>query len=121
MASAARPENLLKALPAATSPRLAVCPPENAPLQQAFEKYGGQTGRIVKATRQFVTKVYDETRTRATEGYEKVSFRGRVVANHTGERAKRIKQEHPLQVLGVIAATAFTAGFVIRIWRSRNS
>jgi hypothetical protein len=125
MASAARPDNLAKTSPAVlsmpTAQQLAVCPPEKAQLQQTFEEYGERTGRTVSATRQLVTKIYDETRTRALEGYGRVSYRGRVFASRVGERAQRIKQQRPLQVLGVIAATAFAAGFVVRIWRSRNS
>ncbi|HLZ39319.1 MAG TPA: hypothetical protein VKQ11_00055 [Candidatus Sulfotelmatobacter sp.] len=36
-------------------------------------------------------------------------------------RAVRLKDEHPLPVLGAIAGTAFALGVGARVWRSRRS
>jgi len=38
----------------------------------------------------------------------------------TQDKARNAQRQHPVQVLGVLAGSAFVAGIAIRIWRSQS-
>jgi hypothetical protein len=42
------------------------------------------------------------------------------MAARTGEKAREIERNYPLQVLAGVAGLAFLAGVAGRIWRSRS-
>jgi hypothetical protein len=51
----------------------------------------------------------------------KTVARSRDLATRISERVTAIKEEKPLQILAVVAAIAFTAGFTARIWRATRN
>ena len=61
---------------------------------------------------------YHEAQRRTIDSYHYVSSRSRSFVCGTLERGREAKNEHPIELLGAIAGAAFTAGILIRIWRS---
>lgn len=45
----------------------------------------------------------------------------RYLARETSARVRKIRDEHPVQALAVIAGAAFLMGFVARMWRSKSN
>jgi hypothetical protein len=74
----------------------------------------------LRSPKETVAKLYRTTRRLASDGYIDVSSASRNLTTRVGYRAAQIKEEHPLQLLAVIAGTAFVLGIAARIWRSRH-
>jgi hypothetical protein len=67
-----------------------------------------------------LSELYGTTRRRASEAYSDVSSVSRNLTTRVRHRANQVKEEHPLQILAVIAGSAVVLGVAARIWRSRR-
>ena len=72
----------------------------------AIEKIGGLSG---------------EAAGRVELTFHHLSDKARSFSRELQHRARRMKRENPLQALTVIAAAAFMAGLILRIWRSQKN
>lgn len=52
--------------------------------------------------------------------HERVACASRNLTEGARSRADRMKREHPLQLLGIVAGAAFALGIAARIWRARH-
>ena len=68
-----------------------------------------------------VGRTFGEARRHARTYYADAIATTRYLATRTRRRALLIKEERPLQALGIIATAAFVCGVALRIWRSQNS
>lgn len=73
---------------------------------------------LMDTTKREAERIYDETRTRASEGYDRLSEKAQDATDQTRHVARYLRNEYPLQVIGVLAGAAFLAGMALRIWRS---
>jgi hypothetical protein len=85
-------------------------------LQDSLQK----ATRVVTDAKQWVRHTVRVARDRATGAYRDLSYKSRYLARHLGDRATQLKEERPLQLLAVIAASAFVLGVCVRVWRSRR-
>lgn len=53
--------------------------------------------------------------------FTRSSSSGKSRVHELKNRASRLKDEHPLSLLGAMAGTAFALGIGARVWRSRRS
>ncbi len=53
--------------------------------------------------------------------WHQLSDRVHRLSREMQERTRRLKNENPLRAIVLIAATAFVAGVVLRIWRSQKN
>jgi hypothetical protein len=63
---------------------------------------------------------YRGVRLYIANSYEQLATSCHSVASRSVPHVRRIKEEQPLQLLGVIAGVAFAAGMAVRIWRSNH-
>ena len=85
------------------------------------QPYLAGIGDLVCATGASVGRLCGGTQVRARIYYAEAVATAQRLATRARERARRFKQERPLQALGMIAAGAFVCGVALRIWRCRNS
>jgi ElaB/YqjD/DUF883 family membrane-anchored ribosome-binding protein len=74
---------------------------------------------LVDTSKRQAERLYDEARTRASEGYDRLSDKAHDATDQTRHVARYLRNGYPLQLVGVLAAAAFTVGMVLRIWRSK--
>jgi hypothetical protein len=77
-----------------------------------------RVGETLRAARWQIAATYRVATRHSAESYNHISLRCRSFVSNARYRARRAKDEQPLQLLGVIAGAAFIAGIVVRLWRS---
>ena len=85
-----------------TDEELTIAPANNGKIQRAGESLGIAAARAVSKSREFVTLVRNR-------------------AYGIRQRALRVKNEKPLQILAVFAGLSFVAGFATRMWRASKN
>jgi hypothetical protein len=70
--------------------------------------------------RERMLSFYSNTRERALRSYESMQPQLRINIGKMRTRLRNTKERKPLQLVGVVAATAFAVGICLRIWRSRG-
>jgi hypothetical protein len=87
-------------------------------------KQGGEDNQwashAVRSAKQTFSELYATTRRRASEAYGDVYSASRNLTTRVRHSANQVKEEHPLQILAVIAGSAVVLGVAARIWRSRR-
>ena len=94
--------------------------PTRSAIQQALQDGIEKVTCVVTDARQSVGHSFRVVRNRAAGAYSDLFYKSRYLARHLGGRAQQLKEERPLQLLAVIAGTAFIAGVFVRVWRSRR-
>lgn len=89
--------------------------------RETLQKFGTRTTQMMTATRQSAQGAYKGTRTQIAQGFSSAATKTKNLARQTQHVARQAKQEHPLQLLAIVAGVAFVAGIAIRIQRSRTS
>jgi hypothetical protein len=89
--------------------------------RRGLRSYANRAADLLHTTKQSAGRMYHRARTRAADGYSRLSQRTGELTRQTRSAARYAQHEYPVRVLGVIAGTAFVAGVAIRIWRSRPS
>jgi hypothetical protein len=128
MASAARPDNPAQKSkgPAEivlmpNADEVSIDASEKPQVQRALEEYGKPASEILCAREKAASRVYDQAWMQAADEDASAGSRARAFTEGTRSHAQRIKQEHPLRLLAIVAATGFATGVIVRMWRSRNS
>jgi len=86
--------------------------------EKLYEEALTRASDLVDTTRREAERLYDEARTRASDGYERLSGKAQDATDQTRHVARYLRNEYPLQLIGVLAGAAFLAGMALRIWRS---
>jgi hypothetical protein len=81
-----------------------------SPMSDSMADWAGWLGRRQTEIQQLFVVAYERTRD-ASES---------LVAN-VRERTRRLKEERPMVLLGIIAGVAFAAGIGGAVWRARRS
>jgi hypothetical protein len=72
------------------------------------------------SAKQSVGELFRNVRRSASRAYGNISSASRDLTTRFRRRSEQIKEDNPLQLLAVIAGSAFVLGVVTRIWRSRH-
>ena len=88
---------------------------------RTVREYTDRGTRIATATKDSARQLYARARNQAVQGYSNVAGKMHDFGRRAQEYARQSRRERPLHVLGILATTAFAAGIVIRIWRSRTT
>jgi hypothetical protein len=75
----------------------------------------------IGAFREQMLFLYRSTREGALRSYQSIQPQLRITICKMRTRLRNAKERKPLQIVGVVAATAFVVGISLRIWRSRAS
>ena len=54
------------------------------------------------------------------ETFDRAKYRARAATQNARYHVRRVTDEKPLQVIAAVAATAFIAGVLVRVWRSNR-
>ena len=87
--------------------------------EKLYEEARSRASELVDTTRHEAERLYDEARTRASEGYDRLSEKAQDATDQTRYVARYLRNEYPLQLIGILAGAAFVVGMSLRIWRSR--
>lgn len=90
-------------------------------VKNAAQEYVVRATDLVKKTKNATQKAYEQTREQTIRSYSRVIDRAQALGRQTQVRARKAKEERPIQLLATIAGAAFVLGITIRIWRSRAS
>ena len=92
-----------------------VCEPAFGDRLAAVQRRVGET---LRAARSQIAATYRVATRHSVESYNHISLGCRSFVSNARYRARRAKDEQPLQLLGAMAGAAFIAGIVVRLWRS---
>ena len=101
--------------------QLAGRPGVDRSVKQTFLQYTERATRILMTSKESASKAYGQARRQAVQGYSRLARKTQDLGRRTQDGARRVRREHPVQLLAIIAGAAFVAGFAIRMWRSRAS
>lgn len=87
--------------------------------EKLYDEARVRAADLADTARREAERLYDEARERASEGYDRLSERAQEAGDQTRSVARYLRNEYPLQLLGVLAGAAFLVGMGLRIWRSR--
>lgn len=85
------------------------------------QQHAERVSDLAKKTKDTAQRAYKQTKDQTLRSYSSMVDRAQVLGRRTQAAMKQAKNEHPLQLLVVIACAAFVFGMGIRIWRSRTS
>ena len=89
-------------------------------METALQCYAEAVGRTLGLATRTYRQLFDRARGYTQESYEQVERETKVLGRRAQRNAWYMKERYPLETLGGIAATAFVAGVVLRVWRSRS-
>ena len=95
-----------------------VAPP--VPVQTKSRTYREQQDMLSTIT-QLAASKYQSARAGAAHSYRVLLQNSRVRASALKRRFDTIRNEKPLQLIAVVAGTAFALGIALRIWRSNHN
>jgi vacuolar-type H+-ATPase subunit H len=78
------------------------------------------TSEAIQDAKQQAAKAVAEAGDRAADLYEESRVRARKALSHARSRLNKVLDEYPLQVIAGVAAAAFVAGILLRVWRSNR-
>jgi len=87
--------------------------------EKLYDEARTRASDLMDTTRREAERLYDEARIRASEGYERWSEKAQDATDQTRHVARYLRNEYPLQLIGVLAGAAFVVGMSLRIWRSK--
>jgi hypothetical protein len=76
---------------------------------------------LAKKTKDTVKRAYEQRKDETLRSYSRMVDRAQALGRRTQAGMRQARNEHPLQLLVVMACAAFVFGIGIRIWRSRTS
>jgi hypothetical protein len=89
------------------------------PAQPELEEYGRRVGELLGRASKTINRVYARARVRVSDTRSGAASRTGEIGSPARFRAERLKEDRPLQLLGIIAGIAFAAGVATRVLRSR--
>ena len=90
------------------------------PLSAHLEDWKGIAGQAATEFADRASKTVDQASEVVTDALARAKYRSIVVAQTARYRVRRTTHEYPLQVIGGVAATAFLAGILLRVWRANR-
>lgn len=88
--------------------------------QPELEGYGRRIGELLGRASKTISGVYARARVRVSDTRRGAASRTGEIGSPARFRVEKLKEDRPLELLGVIAGIAFAAGVAARVWRSRH-
>lgn len=73
----------------------------------------------VTEVKRVAAEKYEGAKTWAIESYARAAENAEEAAARVRHNFRVIRDERPLLIVGIVAATAFVVGVVLRVWRSK--
>lgn len=93
--------------------------PQNRPVPYTT-RMGFASADSLDVIRRHVVDPFYELMSTAIEACVPLAKRSVVVTQQAGRRLKQLKDERPLELVALIAGSAFALGMVVRLWRSKD-
>jgi len=88
-------------------------------IQELAQTYTELARRALEYARISAVRAIREARHGLVENSSRTVYKTQKMVTVAQDKVRNAQRQHPMQVLGVLAGTAFVAGVAIRIWRSR--
>lgn len=98
-------------------PPLSSAPNRPIPITARFRFASADARTAIR--RNALDRVYERA-ANAIEACVPLTHKSVEMTRQAGRRLKAFKDERPLQLIGIIAGSAFTLGVAVRFWRSRH-
>lgn len=89
-----------------------------AQVQQAASRAKETAGQALQDAKEQTAAAVSQAKERAGEMYEKTRIRTGEAMSRARSRVSYVMDEYPIQVIAGVAAVAFVAGVLLRVWRS---
>ena len=87
-------------------------------IQELARTYSELARQALEYARISATRAFYEARNGVVQNSSRAAYQTQKMVTIAQDKARNAKRQHPVQVLGVLAGTAFLAGVAIRLWRS---
>jgi ElaB/YqjD/DUF883 family membrane-anchored ribosome-binding protein len=87
-------------------------------IQELARTYTELARQALEYARISAIRAFYETRDSIVENSSRAAYKTKRMVTVAQDKTRNAQRRHPVQVLGVLAGTAFAAGVAIRIWRS---
>ncbi len=109
------PTNMLEVVPPASTSSA----PLDRHLESEADNESGGLGNVSGSTAKMAA-LLGKAEGRVELTRHELSHRAHRLSREMQQRVRRMRNENPFQAIALIAATAFVAGVVLRIWRSQR-
>jgi ElaB/YqjD/DUF883 family membrane-anchored ribosome-binding protein len=79
-----------------------------------------KAGDAVAAAKESISRTFERAKAQVGSAYDKVAETSADLSQRAQRQARYMKEEQPLQLLAIIAGTAFAIGVGLRVWRSNR-
>ena len=90
-------------------------------VKEAASRIKETTAQALKDAKEQTAAVVAQARERAGYMYEQSRIRTNAALSRARLRASEVVDEYPIQVIAGVAAVAFVAGVLLRVWRSNRN
>lgn len=90
------------------------------PPKPRLEEYGRRAGELLGRASKRIRRDYGSEWEYVSDACHRVASRAREFSSPARVRVEKLKEDRPLQLLGIIAGIAFAAGVAARVWRTRH-
>jgi len=87
-------------------------------LKQAASRAKETAAHAMQDAKEQATAAVSQAKDRAADIYRESRTKTRVAVDRTRSRINHLVNEYPVQVIAGVAAVAFVAGVLLRVWRS---
>jgi len=87
-------------------------------IQELARTYTELAREALEYARISAIRAFCDARDGVVENSSRTAYKTQKMVTVVQDKARNAQRQHPVQVLGVLAGTAFAAGVAIRIWRS---
>ena len=84
----------------------------------ALQDVRAQVSRTLSTAERQLTKAYQQSKVRVIHSYEGMKHASSNLAHRARDRARIVRDEHPLKLVAALGAAALVTGILLRIWRS---
>ena len=90
-------------------------------IQELARNYSELARHALEYGRIYAIRAFHEACNGIAENSSRAAYKTQKMVMVAQDKARNARRQHPVQVLGVLAGTAFVAGVAIRVWRSYES
>lgn len=95
--------------------------PERPVMERILQRYAEYVGNVIGITARQLRRTGRDARQHTQSAYLKATDAAQDISALTRHQVNVVKQEYPVEALGILGGAGIICGFAFRIWRSHQS
>lgn len=90
-------------------------------MERVLQSYAEYLGKVIGITARQLRRTSRDARRRTLSAYSEATYVAQDISALTRRQVNVVKQDYPVEALGILAGAGIIGGFALRIWRSHQS